>query len=214
LVERELPKLEVAGSRPVVRSFERRGPWVELGPAGYCVPATGAEAQLVGSQRGWNDVGSPHVASRIEQSFAYHLARDTGLPTAVLKDRHELAATVDAAPAVRRWIRLRFGARLDEEELEVLEVLLTELVSNAVIYAGVGSRDSIVVHMALAPERLRAEVCDGGPGFTPHELERRRSEPGGYGLLMVDRACSRWGIAADDGNCVWFELDREPDDCP
>ena len=166
------------------------------------------------SRRGWKDEGSPHGASRIEGSFAYHLARDTWLPTAVLKDRHELAATVDAAPAVRHWIRLRFGASLGEEELEVLEVLLTELVGNAVTHAGVGSRDSIVVHMALAPERLRAEVCDGGRGFTPQELDRHRSEPGGYGLLMVDRACSRWGIASDDGNCVWFELDREPGDRP
>ena len=34
-------------------------------------------------------------------------------------------------------------------------------------------------------------------------------EPGGYGLLLVDRMSSRWGIERSAGSTtVWFELDR------
>jgi anti-sigma regulatory factor (Ser/Thr protein kinase) len=147
---------------------------------------------------------------RLERSFAYHLARDTWLPSAVVKLRRELSVTAGAAPLARQAIRDEVGARLGEEELDIAEVLATELVTNAVAHAGLGPGDSMVLHLAVAPERIRAEVCDGGVGFDPTEVNRPDGAPGGFGLLMVDRAASRWGVATDDGNCVWFELDRRP----
>ena len=88
-------------------------------------------------------------------------------------------------------------------------MLVRELVSNAIDHAGLGEQDSVVLHLALAPERVGVEVCDGGAGFTRAELGKPRTAPGGYGLTMVDRGASRWGISSDDGSCVWFELDRE-----
>ena len=147
---------------------------------------------------------------RLERSFAYHLARDTWLPSAVVKLKEELPAAPGAAPLARDAIRAEVGARLGEEELEVVEVLVSELVTNAVAHAGLDAGDSLVLHLAVAPERLRVEVCDGGVGFEPTAVGGRDGAPGGYGLLMVDRAASRWGVATDDGNCVWFELDRHP----
>ncbi len=149
-------------------------------------------------------------AKRLERSFAYHLADDTWLPSAVLKLKQELPSTAGAAPAARQGVRDAAGERLSEEELEIVEVLVSELVTNAVAHAGLEEDDTVVLHLAIAPERLRVEVCDGGPGFSSAELGRPRQEPGGFGLLMVDRAASRWGVAGDDGNCVWFELDRDP----
>jgi hypothetical protein len=67
-----------------------------------------------------------------------------------------------------------------------------------------------MLHLAVAPERLRAELCNDGVGFDPTAVGRPSDATGGFGLLMMDRAASRWGVAADDGNCVWFELDRRP----
>ena len=152
----------------------------------------------------------PDQVERLERSFAYHLARDTWIPAPVVRLKRELASTADAAPSARQAIRDEVGERLEEEELEVVEVLVTELLTNAVAHAGLAAEDSVVLHLAVAPERIRVEVCDHGHGFTPEEVGRPRPDPGGFGLLMVDRAASRWGIAGDDGNCVWFELDREP----
>ena len=149
-------------------------------------------------------------AKRLERSFAYHLAEGTWLPSAMLNVRKDLPSTARAAPAARQAVRDEVGELLGEEELEVVEVLISELVTNAVAHAGLDHDDSVVIHLAVASERLRVEVCDGGMGFSPRELGRRRHEPGGFGLLMVDRAASRWGVSGDDGSCVWFELDRQP----
>ena len=147
---------------------------------------------------------------RLERSFAYHLARDTWPPSAVVKLKEELPAAPSAAPLARDAIRGEVGARLREEELDIVEVLVSELVTNAVAHAGLDAGESVALHLAVAPERLRVELCDGGLGFDPAAVGRPEGAPGGFGLLMVDRAASRWGVATDDGNCVWFELDRHP----
>ncbi len=147
---------------------------------------------------------------RLERSFAYHLAQDTWPLTAVVKLTDELPLTAGAASLARGAIRAEVGDRLGEEELEIVEVLVTELVTNAVAHSGLEPGESVVLHLAVAPERLRVEVCDGGVGFDPGEVARADGAPGGFGLMMVDRAASRWGVATDDGNCVWLELDRRP----
>ena len=146
--------------------------------------------------------------SRLESSFAYHLARETWLPSAVVQTRVELPATPEAPSLGRQAVHREVGDRVDEEEAELIEVLVSELVSNAIAHAGLAPGDGIVLHLAVAPERIRVEVCDGGRGFDRSELTKPRTAPGGYGLTMVDRGASRWGISSDDGSCVWFEHDR------
>jgi hypothetical protein len=66
----------------------------------------------------------------------------------------------------------------------------------------------VILRFALSPECIRVEVHDAGEGFSMAEVGKHRTEPGGYGLLMVERGASRWGTRGDDGNSVWFELDR------
>ena len=149
-------------------------------------------------------------AERLERSFAYHLARGSWLPSAVLKVEEKLPARPDAVANARHRLRDAVAHAVPEEELEILEVLVTELVANAIAHAGTDPDDTVVLHGAVAPARIRVEVCDDGAGFDPREIARPRRAPGGFGLLMVDRAASRWGVSADDGNCVWFELDRHP----
>lgn len=149
-------------------------------------------------------------AQRLERSYAYHLAQGTWSPAIVAALEAELPNAPDAAPAARGLISDRFGDLLTEEDLEIVDLLVTELVANAVAHAGLGEEDTLVLHLAVSPERIRAEVCDGGSGFDPVSPARPEHEPGGYGLVMVDRAASRWGVATDDGSCVWFEIDRLP----
>lgn len=154
--------------------------------------------------------GPNEGVERLERSFAYHLARGTWVPSAVVKLTLELPRTAAATPAARKTVSDRAGALLDEEELEIVEVLVTELMTNAVAHAGPQAGEGVVLHLAVASQRIRVELCDGGTGFDPDGLQLPRHEGGGFGLLMVDRAASRWGVASDEGNCVWFELDRQP----
>ena len=151
----------------------------------------------------------PASTFRLQQhSFAYHLSRGDWLPTVVAEAAVDLPRTSDAPSLARATLQREVDGLLADHEREILEVLVTELVTNAVEHAGREAGESVVLHFAVAPERVRVEVCDEGSGFTVSDLSRPRSEPGGYGLLLVDRGASRWGSSREDGNCVWFELDR------
>jgi anti-sigma regulatory factor (Ser/Thr protein kinase) len=58
------------------------------------------------------------------------------------------------------------------------------------------------------PDGLRAEVSDPGPGFVPRERAGELDDPGGWGLVLVDRLAERWGVHNDERTSVWFELTR------
>ena len=122
--------------------------------------------------------------------------------------RCDLGAGLQAGVTARRAIAAEFGEILDQTELDDLELLVTELVNNSVTHGQADDEHHAILYVAVAPERVRAEVCDGGPGLDPQELPRRVSGPGGRGLLILDGLASRWGVSTEEGTCVWFELDR------
>jgi anti-sigma regulatory factor (Ser/Thr protein kinase) len=145
--------------------------------------------------------------NRREATHASRLAQNEWLPTAVRHARFDLAGSVHAGSHARQAICEQFGEIITSDELDKVRVLVTELVNNAVLHGGADDQHHVVVHLAVAPERLRGEVCDGGPGLDPEALPSAR-DVGGNGFILVDCLSSRWGIATDAGTCVWFELDR------
>jgi hypothetical protein len=48
-------------------------------------------------------------------------------------------------------------------------------------------------------------VTDAGEGFVPSRRDPARVE-GGYGLYLLEKAASRWGVDAGSPTTVWFEL--------
>jgi anti-sigma regulatory factor (Ser/Thr protein kinase) len=118
-----------------------------------------------------------------------------------------LPRSTDAPRLARKCVQ-RESEQLGRSERELVEVLMTELVTNAVTHPPAEVGGSVSVHFTVTSDRVRVAVRDSGEGFRDADLDRPRSEPGGYGLIMVDRGSSRWGTTHDDGNCVWFELDR------
>jgi anti-sigma regulatory factor (Ser/Thr protein kinase) len=120
-------------------------------------------------------------------------------------ERVDLPGGLRAPEYCRRAIEQYFADAIGEERLASLELLTTELVSNAVRHGGADDGETVVLHLAIAPRCLRVEVCDGGPGFEPG-----RPSPygeGGYGLFIVSEVSSRWGVSREDCTCAWFELD-------
>jgi anti-sigma regulatory factor (Ser/Thr protein kinase) len=95
------------------------------------------------------------------------------------------------------------GPRLDGDRLEILRLLVSELVTNAVRHGGRGAplevRASWDVH-------VRVEVVDYGDGFAPLPRLRDLDEPGGYGLYLVGSLAGSWGVESNDHTTVWFEL--------
>jgi anti-sigma regulatory factor (Ser/Thr protein kinase) len=100
------------------------------------------------------------------------------------------------------------GDGLTSASLREAELLVTELVTNAVRHGGLAEDDVIVMEVGLTGSTLRVEVTDGGPGFDPATaLERNPEATGGWGLLLVSRIARRWGVVRGTPNVAWFELD-------
>ena len=133
------------------------------------------------------------------------LMRDTWRADAVLAHRFELRGGPDAPAQARANLARLVAGRLGEIDLFDVTVLLSEVVTNAVHHGKTGVDETVIVHVALAPGVLRVEVCDQGPGFTRPDVIGARPEGGGNGLVLLERMSTCWGVAGDDGTCVWFE---------
>ena len=120
-----------------------------------------------------------------------------------------LPVAPESASTARRQVR---GLGLPGATTEVLTLLLTELVANAVRHAGLPDESRIDLAVEVEDERIRGEVADEGPSFTWRSQNRPPDRPGGLGLVLVDRLSDRWGIVRDRGTRVWFEIDGAAED--
>jgi anti-sigma regulatory factor (Ser/Thr protein kinase) len=134
------------------------------------------------------------------------LMRASWRDDAVLAQRIELSGGSKAPGEARQTLTELLAARLDATDLFDVTVLISELVTNAVRHGQAGEDATIVAHVAIAPDVLRIEICDRGPGFTPPAAPTPRPEGGGNGLVLLASLSTSWGVApADGGTCVWFE---------
>ncbi|MFG2541371.1 SpoIIE family protein phosphatase [Streptomyces sp. NPDC048232] len=110
----------------------------------------------------------------------------------------------DAAPGRARRLARRALARWGMEDLtDAVELLVSEVVTNAVRYA---SRP--VTLRLLRTDVLRCEVGDDVPQL-PRLRQARATDEGGRGLYLVNRLARRWGATRlSTGKVVWFELNR------
>jgi PAS domain S-box-containing protein len=112
-----------------------------------------------------------------------------------------------APRAARRALAEALAGRVSERIEGDALLIVSELVTNAIRHGGApGADDELTLHAALVPQGLRLEVCDPGPGFEPGGHGPRPD--GGYGLHLLDRLASRWGVAGAEPVTVWVELDR------
>jgi anti-sigma regulatory factor (Ser/Thr protein kinase) len=109
------------------------------------------------------------------------------------------------APAEARTALRRFHPELPAELMQIVVLLASELVSNAVKHAEAAL---IAIRFEVVPQYVRVEVADEGPGFEHAPAVHDPEGVGGWGLHLVDELSSRWGIAAGRGARVWFEIDR------
>jgi anti-sigma regulatory factor (Ser/Thr protein kinase) len=83
---------------------------------------------------------------------------------------------------------------------------VTELVTNSVRHA---RAREVELRIDVRPRSVFAEVSDEGPGFEPRPRQEGDDERSGWGLFLIERLASRWGVRrAADKTLVWFELRR------
>lgn len=99
-----------------------------------------------------------------------------------------------------------FRKSLGERSFFDLRLLVSELVVEA-LNIDSGAEDArIELRAELRDDRVHVEVADGGAAF---RLPSRRPEPGeaGWGLHLVQRLSSRWGIRREPQRAsVWLEM--------
>ena len=123
--------------------------------------------------------------------------------------RAMLPAHPEAPVAARRLVSTLFLAWGLAEQVEVAELVVSELVSNSVRHAG--DAGDLELEVIAEDDLVRLSVADGSPVHpvlrTETEQRQATDRHGGLGLHLVDRVSVRWGV--EDylfGKRVWVEL--------
>jgi anti-sigma regulatory factor (Ser/Thr protein kinase) len=127
------------------------------------------------------------------------------------EDAPTLRISLESAPQAPSLARAAVAGFTEEREiasveLATLTLLVSELVSNAVMHSDAPPASAILLRARLLDEgAIRVEVIDRGSGFTA--IPRDPAQPkGGYGLYLVDKQATRWGVDREGGTRVWFEI--------
>jgi anti-sigma regulatory factor (Ser/Thr protein kinase) len=120
-------------------------------------------------------------------------------------------ASPQAPARVRSELRERLHRTLEPGTAGDLELLLSEVVTNAVRYGGIGGQATIDVRIQIDDDIVSADITDSGRGFVARQPPRPRVErgAGGFGLYLLDLLSTRWGVERNEsGFRVWFRLAR------
>jgi anti-sigma regulatory factor (Ser/Thr protein kinase) len=122
----------------------------------------------------------------------------------------ELAPTVRAPRLARAFVADTLAAwAVDAEDGEAVELVVSELVTNAVLHAP----DSPTVTLKLSMTRgaVRVMVSDRHRG-QPSRADLDPWSERGRGVGIVEALSNRWGTEPNgsDGKTVWCELSAHP----
>jgi anti-sigma regulatory factor (Ser/Thr protein kinase) len=115
----------------------------------------------------------------------------------------ELPRDPTAARLARRLVDELSADRLEANQLGRSKLLVSELVTNAVLHG----QGKITLRMDVDEDRLRAEVIDEGSGFARVVRDNALDHLGGWGLALVEAESSRWGVHEGTTH-VWFEIEQ------
>ena len=94
----------------------------------------------------------------------------------------------------------------DDELADIVELLTSEVVTNAVLHA---RGDVIHITVTWHPPTFRVEVHDDAPG-APTIKHFSDEAATGRGLVLVEELSEQWGwTPSNGGKTVWFELTVE-----
>jgi anti-sigma regulatory factor (Ser/Thr protein kinase) len=133
-----------------------------------------------------------------------------------LGDRVTVALDIEADPTSVRQARdavtdLLSRNGCDDVLMESSRLIVSELVTNAIVHAG--TRIGMRCVLDVSNCSVRIEVTDmrpeASPVLRPHESG---DESGGWGLQFVSTLGSNWGVATSERHkTVWCDV-RRPDD--
>ncbi|MFB9592105.1 MULTISPECIES: ATP-binding protein [Streptomyces] len=114
-------------------------------------------------------------------------------------------ADLKAVGEVRRALRELVRHRCRGETADVAELLITEVVTNALVHTDEGAEVSATVRAG----RLRVEVRDHAGRLPRPHVPSADDGTHGRGLVLVQALADAWGVdplTRGRGKVVWFEL--------
>jgi DNA-binding NarL/FixJ family response regulator len=107
--------------------------------------------------------------------------------------------------AARRFVTQALTEVEDDDLTDTVTLLVSELVTNAVLHAG----SDVEVAVRLTGTVARVEVTDAS-AQSPAPRDAAADEDSGRGLALVGSLARRWGVRSEPGGgkTVWFEVDR------
>jgi anti-sigma regulatory factor (Ser/Thr protein kinase) len=113
------------------------------------------------------------------------------------------------APALARDVVSRRCKQLDLDGslAQTMILLVSEVVTNAVRHSEGDAAAPIGFVASFGESTIRVTVTDAGEGFVARPRERGSTRDG-YGLYLLEKAATRWGVESNGDTQVWFELAR------
>ncbi|MEX2204430.1 MAG: ATP-binding protein [Actinomycetota bacterium] len=95
------------------------------------------------------------------------------------------------------------------EVTEEVELLTSEVVTNAIRHARVDPLAEIILRVDASNDHVRVEVLNPGPSFDPPVPSTRGVNGTGLGLFLVDALADAWGVDREGPRTkVWFEISK------
>lgn len=93
---------------------------------------------------------------------------------------------------------------VDAAQVEIAELALSELVTNAVRHGSPRAGDIVEVEITVGSDQLRAVVRDRGPAFSFPDAPRAPDQSGGFGLHIARSVADLTIDRTEKGNVVSF----------
>ncbi|MCK1814929.1 ATP-binding protein [Streptomyces sp. XM4011] len=126
----------------------------------------------------------------------------------VLRTQLEVGPEPSEVRRARHWLRERLaGTGVSPGQVDTLTLLVSELVTNAVVHTGSPAVLRLVMRESACRHPVRLEVADRS-ALAPRPRSADTDDTCGRGLELVDLLADRWGWQREPaGKRVWCELD-------
>jgi len=122
----------------------------------------------------------------------------------------------DRGPRAARTALVGLRGRMAPSVLDDAQLVVSELVTNAVRHSGVSDGGLVVLCVKLTGTMVRVEVTDPGCSSLIAPRAPDLENGAGFGLHVVRALSERWGLeqVATGGTRVWAQLPRVPRAAP
>ncbi|WP_245885537.1 ATP-binding protein [Kineococcus rhizosphaerae] len=191
--------------------------WIALASIQATATCRAGEANDQGAQSWSDDTASDGITPQVVAQWA--AVAPYGVDSAVrtmrpvvqapeqedAMEHHELAlpAQLSAVGLARHWMTGRCASHVDEDTVHVVQLLTSELVTNAVVHG----REPLRLELDRRPDCVHIGVVDASPE-PPVLRDAEWDDTGGRGIALVDLLAATWGYEPQSdgpGKTVWFE---------